>query len=289
MTVSKALISKKRQMLRCQVALKAIIPSWSEWQSHHNCRDPREIYIYCIVLPLIPQQRQMTSIEWYSIIHRGDLILHSRQKCIFQKATTELQAQNSLWHLCWYIFTHYRRIFSLSRSWNVSVLACWRLSTCFPVLSSFWFLHLQSTALLYWFFLCRDQQCKAIQPFRSISHGSTLITWLWAVQLVFPARISCCITRGLQIPEFCKQLLFGQTAFQKAETGFSFVGLFVLFNIIPFSSAHSCQYSARILQSEPTGMVLSTTEESWNPLAGNTGISDNTCCGWRTSLFIRSC
>lgn len=144
----------------------------------------QESCIYHTALPLTPQKRNDGPKDFHWVIFRDTQIQtqHAlRAEMHFLMGHPRTTAQNCL------SFTsnttaasspHYGNSFYRSRPRKASVLACWRLSTCLHVLTNSHF----SQLLPLWFTaaLCQSPLLSqsAIQPFGSISHGSTLITVL---------------------------------------------------------------------------------------------------------------
>lgn len=146
--------------------------------NHPKRRDPGELYLsHCTATHSTEQEWwTKTSTEWSSMTHRLKSIMHWGQKCILM-GHPRTRAQISLPFIA-ASSPHYGNSFYRSRPRKASVLACWTLFACLPVLTSSHFsqlLHLWFTAAL-----CQSPLLpqSAAQSFGSVSHGSTLITEL---------------------------------------------------------------------------------------------------------------
>lgn len=152
--------------------------------NHPNCRDPGKLYLsHCTVT-------HSTEEEWWTKrLPLSDLPWHTDpnpsctegRNAFFNGPPQNHSPELPLFHIkhkCCFLPPHYGNSFYRSRPRKASVLACWRLSTCLPVLTSSHF----SQLLPLWFTaaLCQSPLLSqsAIQPFGSVSHGSTLITEL---------------------------------------------------------------------------------------------------------------
>lgn len=110
----------------------------------------------------------------------------------------------------------------------------------------------------------------------------------WLLSFSFFPRMDFLLQHPRFTNFFCKQLLFGDWAFQNVVTGI-FVCLLFNLKTIPVSPASPCHCHARVLQPECSGLELSSRQgmeifgrESWH-------LTDQICCGWRTSPSCGSC